>query len=141
MRENLDRAFEDTIGLEGKYSNDKDDRGGETKYGISKRWHPDEDIKNLTIERAKEIYLDEYWNPCKCDNLEFPMDCIVFDTAINMGVGTAKAMLKKCNDNPYTYLDLRKQRYDDIVVRNPTQKRFINGWYNRLAHLQDTYLA
>lgn len=26
----------------------------------------------------------------------------------------------------------RKQHYDDIVRKNPSKKKFINGWYNRL---------
>ena len=34
---------------EGGYVNDPDDWGGETKYGIAKRFFPNEDIKNLTM--------------------------------------------------------------------------------------------
>ena len=39
---------------EGGYVNDPKDLGGETKYGITKRFYPDVDIKNLTKEKAKE---------------------------------------------------------------------------------------
>ena len=35
---------------EGGYVNDPNDLGGETKYGITKRFYPDVDIKNLTKE-------------------------------------------------------------------------------------------
>lgn len=49
------------IKIEGGYVNDPDDRGGETKYGISKRSYPDLDIKNLTVEEAKSIYLQDWW--------------------------------------------------------------------------------
>lgn len=38
-----------------------DDPGGETNFGIAKKFHPDVDIKNLTVEQAKEIYEREYW--------------------------------------------------------------------------------
>ena len=34
------------------YVNDPKDRGSETKAGISKRAYPNEDIKNLTLDRA-----------------------------------------------------------------------------------------
>lgn len=46
-----------TIEFEGGYVNHKGDIGGETKFGISKRFFPDEDIKNLTKERAAELYV------------------------------------------------------------------------------------
>ena len=50
------------IQIEGGYSNDPDDLGRETKYGISKRSYPDVDIKNLTVEGAIEIYTRDYWD-------------------------------------------------------------------------------
>ncbi|MGO9640508.1 MAG: glycosyl hydrolase 108 family protein [Candidatus Acidiferrales bacterium] len=37
------------------------DPGGETNFGISKRSYPDEDIKNMSVARAKEIYLRDFW--------------------------------------------------------------------------------
>ena len=45
--------------------NDPDDPGGLTKWGISKRAHPDEDIANLTLDDAIRIYQDKYWKPSK----------------------------------------------------------------------------
>lgn len=43
---NFDLAFEIIIGHEGGYVNDPRDPGGETRYGISKRAYPNEDINN-----------------------------------------------------------------------------------------------
>ena len=40
---------------EGGYVDDPNDLGGETKYGITKRFYPSVDIKNLTEEQAKHI--------------------------------------------------------------------------------------
>ena len=37
---------------EGGYVHDPKDLGGETNFGITKRWYPDIDIKNLTKEKA-----------------------------------------------------------------------------------------
>ena len=42
----FDKAFQITVGVEGGYVNDPADPGGETRYGISKRAHPDVDIKS-----------------------------------------------------------------------------------------------
>lgn len=92
---NFDQAFEKVIGHEGGYSNDKRDPGGETKYGISKRAYPFLDIKNLTLEHAKEIYRQDYWNRLKLD--QFP-ECVrfdLFDAAVNSGVKAAAKMLQK----------------------------------------------
>jgi lysozyme family protein len=91
----FDKAFEHVIGIEGGYVNDPKDPGGETKYGISKRSYPAEDIKNLNIERAKIIYRMDYWNKIKGDELPYPLNMFVFDAAVNQGVDPAIDMLQK----------------------------------------------
>ena len=35
-----------------------------------------------------------------------------------------------------TYCNIRKSFYDSIVVNNPSQKKFYNGWMNRLASVR-----
>lgn len=55
-------AIEEVLKNEGGYSNNPEDAGGETKYGISKAAFPDLDIKNLTLDQAKDIYLKFYWH-------------------------------------------------------------------------------
>ena len=45
---------------EGGYVNNKNDRGGETNMGITKKFYPDEDIKNLTRERANAIIYRDF---------------------------------------------------------------------------------
>ena len=54
MKTTFDEIIEKVLEHEGGYVNDPDDLGGETKYGITKRFYPDVDIKNLTIDGAKE---------------------------------------------------------------------------------------
>jgi len=51
----FETAFQRTIGHEGGYSNDSRDPGGETKYGISKRSYPNEDIRELSRKIDKLI--------------------------------------------------------------------------------------
>lgn len=81
----FDRAFELTIGHEGGYVHDRDDPGGETKFGISKRYHPDVDIKALTLEQAKAIYRRDYWEANGCDKLPWPLSYLLFDACVNQG--------------------------------------------------------
>lgn len=91
----FDRAFEIVVGLEGGYVNDPVDPGGETKYGITRRDHPAEDIANLTLDRAKEIYRVGYWNPVHGNDLPWPLSLCVFDAAVNQGVVPAAKMLQR----------------------------------------------
>lgn len=71
------------VAREGNYVNDPKDPGGETKYGISKRFNKDEDIKNLTRERAVEIYREKYWKQSGANRLSPPLDLVVFDNKVN----------------------------------------------------------
>lgn len=97
MRINFDKAFDLVIGHEGGFQDDPKDRGnwttgiigrGEnrgTKYGVTAMSYPDEDIRNLTVEKAKEIYLRDFWLKASCDDLPAGVDYLVFDASINHG--------------------------------------------------------
>ncbi|MBQ3311675.1 glycoside hydrolase family 108 protein [bacterium] len=92
----FDTAFKLLLKNEGGYVNDPRDAGGETKYGISKRAYPKLNIRDLTIEEAKEIYKRDYWDRCKCDFLPDALSVAVFDYAVNSGVIKAVKGLQKC---------------------------------------------
>lgn len=79
---------------EGGYVFDANDPGGETKYGISKRAYPGEDIKGLTLDRAKTIYARDYWGPAGCDAVPQILKFELFDMAVNQGVGSAVKALQ-----------------------------------------------
>ena len=53
MLKEFDDIIEITLHHEGGYVNDPDDLGGETNFGIAKRFYPDVDIKNLN-NRSKQ---------------------------------------------------------------------------------------
>lgn len=95
MSQNFDKAFSAVIDAEGGYVNDPKDPGGETKYGISKRRYPNEDIKSLTLARAKELYERDFWNEVSGDELPWPLALFVFDAAANQGPGAALTLLQK----------------------------------------------
>lgn len=121
---------------DGGYTNDPTDPGGETKFGISKRAHPNEDIKNLTAERALELYQTEYWLPIGGDNLPIPTCVVAFDSAVNCGVSRTKRWLEVTTDDWKALLDTRKKYYLGIVQDKPTQQKYLKGWLNRLGDLQ-----
>lgn len=67
---------------EGGYVNDPQDPGGETNMGIAKRYHPNEDIKNLTRERANAFLYKEIWNWNGINTLPPEIKGFVFDHGI-----------------------------------------------------------
>ena len=92
---NFDKAFGIIIGHEGGYVNDSRDPVGETKYGISKRAYPNEDIKVLTLDRAKFLYKRDYWDAIEAELLPDPVRLMVFDCAVNCGLTAAKKLLQR----------------------------------------------
>jgi lysozyme family protein len=86
MMDAFDHAFYKTLEFEGRYSNDPDDPGGETRYGISKQSYPDVDIATLTIAQAKVIYRRDYWDVLNLNEIgSYIIASEIFDTAVNMG--------------------------------------------------------
>ncbi len=81
---------------EGGDSDDKDDRGGKTRFGISQRAFPDLDISSLTLQDAKDIYRKEFWERPGFDQLPYDTLAVkVFDAGINMGTKAAGKLLQR----------------------------------------------
>lgn len=129
MRTSFDVAFGITIGLEGAPSNDPDDPGGFTIWGLAKKYHPWV-TKDTTMEEAKAVYLKEYWIPSGCDNVEFPMDIILFDSAVNPQKGGNKELLSKNPENWQDFLLLRMVRY----LQN-SKRKYVFGHLSRVLLL------
>jgi lysozyme family protein len=127
----FDAAFAIVVGLEGDYVNDPQDPGGETKFGISKRAHPNEDIPNLTLDRAKAIYLGTYWQATGCDALKWPMSLYVFDCAVNQGPARAVGFERLADGDAVKFLAERALHYASLS----TFARFGRGWMRRLFTL------
>lgn len=85
----FDAAFLKLMENEGGYVNDPRDSGGETKFGISKRAYPSEDIAALTLDRARFLYRRDYWGPAGCDAAPDVLKFDLFDMAVNQGVRPA----------------------------------------------------
>lgn len=155
----FDQAFERLVDTdhEGGYVNNPADPGGETKYGISRRAYPGEDIKNLTLDRAKEIYRRDYWGPAGCDALPDLLKFEMFDLAVNTSAPghpvTAIRMLQEAVGagvdgvlGPNTLMRVQAmdpgkslRRLQALRLRyyasRPKSSRdeFLAGWVNRVA--------
>jgi lysozyme family protein len=137
------------------YTNDPEDRGGETKFGVAANANPGVDITRLNWEKATEIYSKKYWLAGGCHLLPTRVATIHLDGCINHGVIRASKFLQQVvGVNPdgmvgqgtaaaVNALDeitvcealaaRREEFYHTIVINNPAQSRFINGWMNRIA--------
>lgn len=152
-------AIKNVLEAEGGYVNDPSDSGGETKFGISKRSYPDIDIKNLTIDHAKEIYKKDFWDNKACDKIEsLELSVKVFDSSVNIGekptVILLQRALRACNVNviedgiygPVTNKSIellktecfltafkseRAGYYRELCAKWPKNLRFLKGWLNR----------
>lgn len=118
-----------------KYTNDPDDPGGETRYGIDKRSHPKEDIRNMTAKRASQIYWDEYYKKYRCDRMIPPMDWILFNACVNCGWGRASKLLIESKGSPERFLQALADFYRRLAAARPRSRKFLKGWLNRTNDL------
>ncbi len=95
----FEKALRHTLRWEGGYVHDPRDPGGETKYGISKRSFPGLEIAALTQEDAERIYKANYWDRCRCEELPGSIAILLFDGAVNQGVGAAVRCLQQALGN------------------------------------------
>lgn len=154
MKITFEIAVEHILLKEGGYVNDPADRGGETKYGISKRSYPELSIKTLTPEKAKEIYRKDFWDAVKAEQLPEQLRLTVFDMAVNAGVKRAALLLQECAKTemdgvlgPKTlkaaqFVGLFHYEAARIAYYNRLrQHRFLAGWTNRAAYMTNTTIT
>ena len=126
MKDNFDECLKMLLHHEGGYVNHPSDPGGETNLGVTKKvyqeWGGTKDMKDLTVEDVAPIYKKNYWDRCKCDDLESGVDWAVFDWAVNSGTGrSAKAIQKICGASqdgaigPKTLALISKQNTEYVI--------------------------
>lgn len=133
MRENFDRAFLLVIGAEGKPTNDPDDPGGFTIWGLAKHYHPEIDT-NTPIDYAKQVYRKEYWDAIGADDLPSPLDIAAFDFAVTSAPGDAIALLKVTR-HWEEFMIRRIKHYSEVVRKKPKMAKYFRGWVNRVINL------
>lgn len=161
----FDECFERLIGHEGGYTDNPKDPGNwtggrvgagqlkGTKYGIAANTYPDEDIKNLTLERAKELYRRDYWAMIRADDMPPEIRHPLFDAAVNAGYVQATKWLQRAvgvaEDGVIGTITIRAINGIDagklrsamlaqrllFMTNLPTWDTFGRGWARRIADL------
>lgn len=171
----FDTAFERLLGHEGNFQNKRSDRGnwtsgkvgvGElrgTKFGISAMSYPNENIRELTVDRAKFLYRRDFWARVGGDELHAAIVFQLFDAAVNHGPGNAIRILQRAVDvaddgdfGPITEGATKALDVNDVLMKfNAERIRFFarlstfndygRGWMRRVAdnldYAADDYTA
>lgn len=147
MSENFDKMLKFVLLREGGYSNNPNDKGGETNKGITyqtynsyrkSRGLSPRSVKYITDEEVRDIYYNNYYKASGADKMQNPkLAAYVFDTAVNMGVSRAKEFLAKSGNDLNTYEQLRRNKYNQFVEYDSSQRCFLQGWNNRINSLRE----
>jgi lysozyme family protein len=149
----FEAAVDFILSVEGGYSFDANDPGGETNFGISKRRYPSLDIKNLTRAEAITLYFQDFWQPLKPLLLPERLRLCLFDCAVNQGLDRAVktlqlavgvkqdgvlgpltlAALKNKNDIE-TFAVIMQARLQ-VYTKLPHWDSFGKGWAKRLLQV------
>lgn len=143
-----------------KITDDPNDSGGLTKYGISQKAYPGLDIRNLTEAQAIAIYKRDYWDRIGGDKiLSYNVAYALFDQAVNRGVSSALKIAQKVagvsqdgklgtntlnainaiSEKSFLekFLAFAIQEYKDLAAARPKDQKFLRGWLNRVTSISD----
>lgn len=123
----FDKAFKKIIANEGGYVNDKDDKGGETFMGITRKNHPNivlwkiiddyiniydttyglvKYIKNneVAMNSIKSVYKKQYWDKLLLDKINSQRIANeLFDDCVNRGVNATLRLIRQLYKFPNNY--------------------------------------
>ena len=159
MQSNWDNAFKMMLASEGGYVHHPSDPGGRTNLGVTQRvWEEwvgresnEKEMRSLTSEMVEPLYKRKFWDACKCDELPSGIDYLVFDFAVNAGVGRSAKILQAAvgvtpdgGIGPITVaavnaipeaelIEKFSQAKEDFYRSLNTFETFGKGWLNRVA--------
>ena len=139
----FDRCIDFVLDHEGYWSEDPNDPGGLTIWGLCMRYEKEQVIamKSMSQDEAKacarQYYFDTYWTDVGAENYADDIALVVFDGAVNQGVNIMKAWLNGLGNQVTAdkIVCWRMCRYIERIGLNPNLKVFTLGWMNRLTDL------
>ncbi len=125
------------IEVEGGYTNNPNDRGGETIYGITRsvaenhkhlwsKYNFNGNMKDMPKALAYDIYYQSYWRRTFCPQLSqiHPLIAFhVFDLAVNGGSGSVVKQLQRL----LNVLNRQGRDYPDLVVDGIIGQRTVDA--------------
>jgi lysozyme family protein len=166
MNSNFKHALEYLVKSEGGYVDNPKDPGGRTNLGVTQKvWESwvgresnEKEMRALTKTDVEPLYKRKYWDACRCDDLPTGLDYLVFDFAVNAGVGRSAKTLQSCvgvsvdgQIGNQTIEAIKKIAPSDLIERFSEAKinfykslvtfpTFGKGWLNRVEEVKTTAL-
>lgn len=116
---NVDQYINDLVEREGGYSDNPNDRGGPTNYGITeavaRAFGYQGDMRDLPLDTARSIYRARYWIQPRFSDISAISPMVaeeLLDTGVNMGTSVAGRFLQRA----LNVLNLEGKSYPDIKV-------------------------
>lgn len=133
---------------EGGYSNNKNDKGGKTNFGVtqisldeyfrtrSKKSPAIEgmpkDVKDITKEQADEIYYQNYYIRNNIKRFKDPALAYLWFVSYAGSAGGVKKWEKDADKLTFDELsEIRKKYFFDLAKKDSTQKKWVPGWLGR----------
>lgn len=95
-------AYAHVVAIEGGYTNDPADSGGETNYGITVAVARAAGyvgaMRDMRPEDARVIYRKRYWDALRLDviaAIDYPLALKIFDAGVNVGTGQTTEWLQR----------------------------------------------
>jgi hypothetical protein len=123
---------------EGGY-NPSDMNGAPVNFGINQKANPGVDVKNLTREKAIQIYHDKYWVPSGAENLPANLQTPYFDVYIRNPAFAKKALAQSGGD-PAKFMQA-SSAYFQKLAQKPSGQKYAKAWANRDANNMAIALA
>jgi lysozyme family protein len=166
MLNNWQKSLDLILKSEGGYVDNPADPGGRTNLGVTqKTWESwvgrpsnEKEMRALTPSDVAPLYKKKYWDAICGDDLPSGVDYLVFDFAINAGVGrSAKTLQSAVGTTPdgaigkmtigaVNKIDKKDliNKFSDEKVKFyqylPTFSTFGKGWLNRVASVKEEAL-
>ena len=144
---NFLHALNFTLSQEGGYNNDPDDFGKITYKGITQKTYDyyvkkygkkHKNVSQLSNDEIMEFFYHEFWKESGADKIRNSVKAtILFDSAVLLGTQTAKSLYNKSNGNMNKFLDYRENYHKKVIQKYPKQKKYEQGWMNRVNDLRD----
>ena len=139
-----------TAKWEGGWSDHAADPGGKTNWGITQatlgqylgRPASAAEIRALTKEQAKAIYLRLFWNAIGAESMPRGVDLCCYDWGVNSGPARGKrayadtAAVTDIAKRVKVIMAARRGFYAAIIARNGKLAAFRKGWANRTAGIE-----
>ena len=158
MQSNWQNSFELLLDSEGGFVVD---RGGATNLGVTQTtWEmyverpaTIEEMKSLTVDDVEPLYRRLFWDRTWGDRMPIGIDYLLFDYAVNAGVGQSVLLLQRAVGaypdgamGPLTFAATVTHDPKDLIERFSKAKidfykglndpKYEKGWLNRVAHVK-----